>query len=250
MLAQEQRIVVMGRSINQQEQAVAVMMGPFAEHGATPMYTPRHFEETRLEIMHALIAAHPLGALVRHHAGQLDADHLPFEISGPADDAPHGILRAHVARANPLWREDGAQVMVLFQSPSAYISPAFYEQKAVDGKVVPTWNYAVVHAHGTLRTVDEPEWLLSLVERLTDRHESGRPQPWQVADAPRDYIDKMLKAIVGIEIRIERIEGKWKTSQNRGVAEQSRISAGLAADGQALGGLMQERLAAGDTEQR
>ncbi|MGZ5201004.1 MAG: FMN-binding negative transcriptional regulator [Telluria sp.] len=203
------------------------------------MYTPRHFEETRLDVLHALIASHPMGALVRHGAGGLDADHIPFEIAGPAEDAPFGTLRAHVARANPLWREAGAQVMVLFQSPTAYISPAFYEQKAVDGKVVPTWNYAVVHARGTLRAIDEPAWLLSLVERLTDRHEAVRAQPWKVADAPRDYIDKMLKAIVGIEIRIDRIEGKWKTSQNRSAADQSRIPAGLAAEGHPLGELMQ-----------
>jgi transcriptional regulator len=203
------------------------------------MYTPRHFEETRLDVLHALIASSPLGALVRHTPDGLDADHIPFEIAAPTADAPLGILRAHVARANPLWREDGAQVMAMFQSPSAYISPAFYEQKAIDGKVVPTWNYAVVHAHGTLRAVDDPAWVLSLVERLTDRHEAGRAQPWKVADAPREYIDKMLKAIVGIEIRIERFEGKWKTSQNRSAADQSSIAAGLAADGQALAALMQ-----------
>jgi transcriptional regulator len=226
------------------------MITAIAEPGAAPMYTPRHFEETRLDVLHALIAAHPLGALVRHSAGQLDADHIPFEIAAATGDAPYGILRAHVARANSLWRDDGAQVMVLFQSPSAYISPAFYEQKAVDGRVVPTWNYAVVHAYGTLRTVDEAEWLLSLVERLTDRHEAGRPQPWQVGDAPRDYIDKMLKAIVGIEIRIDRIEGKWKTSQNRSGTDQSRIAAGLSADGRALGALMLERLAANDPAPR
>jgi transcriptional regulator len=213
------------------------------------MYTPRHFEETRLDVLHALIEASPLGALVRHTTGGLDADHIPFEIAAPTDDAPLGILRAHVARANPLWREDGAAVMAMFQSPTAYISPAFYEQKAIDGKVVPTWNYAVVHAHGTLRAVDDPAWVLSLVERLTDRHEAGRAQPWKVADAPREYIDKMLKAIVGIEIRIERIEGKWKTSQNRSAADQSGIAAGLAAGGQALGALMLQGLATNDVGQ-
>jgi transcriptional regulator len=220
------------------------MMSAIAEKRSTAqMYTPRHFEEPRLDAMHALIAAHPLGALVRHGAGGLDADHIPFEIAAPSADAPYGLLRAHVARANPLWREAGAQVMVLFQSPSAYISPAFYEQKTIDGKVVPTWNYAVVHAHGTLRSVDDAAWLLALVERLTDGHEASRAQPWSVADAPPDYIDKMLKAIVGIEIRIDRLEGKWKTSQNRNATEQSRIAAGLSQEGLALGALMLERLA-------
>jgi transcriptional regulator len=215
------------------------MMDPFANQGAAPMYMPRHFEETRLEVLHALIASHPLGALVRHGSGGLDADHIPFEIGAPTADAPFGTLRAHVARANPLWREAGAQAMVLFQSPSAYIPPSLYEQKSVDGKVVPTWNYAVVHAYGTLRAVDEPDWLLALVERLTDRHEAARARPWKVADAPRQYIDAMLKGIVGIEIRIERIEGKWKTSQNRSEADQSRVAEGLAAERQALAKLMQ-----------
>jgi transcriptional regulator len=208
------------------------------------MYTPRQFEETRLDVMHALIAAHPLGALVRHGAGGLDADHIPFEVAPPTAEAPFGILRAHVARANPVWREAGAQVMALFQSPSAYISPAFYEQKAVNGKVVPTWNYAVVHAFGTLRVIDEAEWVLSLVERLTERHEASRAEPWKVTDAPSEYVDALLKAIVGIEIRIDRIEGKWKTSQNRSESDQARIATGLAADGQALGALMLEDLAA------
>jgi transcriptional regulator len=196
------------------------------------MYMPRRFEETRLEVLHALIAAHPLGALVRHGHGGLDADHIPFEIAAPTEDAPFGILRAHVARNNPLWREAGAQVMALFQSPTAYVPPEFYEEKTLSGKVVPTWNYAVVHAHGTLAVVDDPQWLLSLVGRLTERHEAGRPQPWKVADAPRQYIDAMLTAIVGIE-------RKWKISQDDGTANASRVAAGLAAEGQALGELMQ-----------
>lgn len=206
------------------------------------MYTPRHFEETRLDVLHTLIAAHPLGALVHGSADGLDADHIPFEVDGPTPEAPFGILRAHVARANPLWRDAGAAVMVLFQSPSAYVSPAFYEQKAETGKVVPTWNYAVVHAHGTLRAIEDRAWLLSLVERLTNRHEAGRAEPWKVSDAPPDYIEAMLNAIVGIEIRIDRIEGKWKTSQNRSTADQARVAAGLVADGNALGALMRDRL--------
>lgn len=177
------------------------------------MYTPRQFEETRLDVMHALIAANPFGALVRVGPDGMDADHLPFEIVPPDQDTPRGTLRAHVARGNPVWREAGAEVLVMFASPSSYISPGFYEQKSIDNKV-PTWNYAVVHVHGRLRAMDDPGWVRALVERLTKRHEASRVLPWKLTDAPVDYIDTMLKAIVGIEIPIERIEGKWKVSQN------------------------------------
>jgi transcriptional regulator len=191
------------------------------------VYVPKPFEESRLEVMHALVAAYPLGALVVQGAGGLDADHVPFEICPPAAHAPFGSLRAHVARANPLAGKDGAQALVLFQGPSAYVSPSFYEEKAISGKVVPTWNYAVVHAHGRLRVVDDPAWLLGLLERLTARHEASRPQPWAVADAPREYVDRLLEAVVGIEIVIERLEGKWKASQNRPRGDRERIVAGL-----------------------
>jgi transcriptional regulator len=149
-----------------------------------------------------------------------------------------------VARANPLWREAGNQVMVLFQGPSAYITPELYEEKSVNGKVVPTWNYAVVHAHGPLRVIDERDWVRAMVERLTNRHEQARANPWAVSDAPADYIDAMLKAIVGIEIPLERLEGKWKVSQNRSEQHQARMAAGLAVEpgGAALAQLMRERL--------
>jgi transcriptional regulator len=193
------------------------------------VYTPSYFEEDRIGVLHGLIDAHPLGALVMQHGGnRLDADHIPFEISAPTEEAPFGMLRAHVARANPLWRRHGAQVLVLFQGPSAYVSPAHDEQKAINGKVVPTWNYAVVHAHGSLRTVDDPQWLLGLLERLTARHESAQAVPWTIEDAPRDYIDGLLQAIVGIEIPIDQLQGKWKVSQNRPPARREGIAAGLA----------------------
>jgi transcriptional regulator len=208
------------------------------------MYAHRHYEETRVEVMHALVKAHPLGALVRLGANGLDADHIPFEIAPPTEDAPFGVLRGHVARANPLWRDAGEQVMVLFQGPSAYITPELYEEKSVNGKVVPTWNYAVVHAHGPLRVIDERDWVRAMVERLTNRHEQARANPWAVSDAPADYIDAMLKAIVGIEIPLERLEGKWKVSQNRSEQHQARMAAGLAVEpgGAALAQLMRERL--------
>jgi transcriptional regulator len=205
------------------------------------MYTPAAFAETRVDVMHALIDKVALGALVIHGPDGLDADHIPFEISSPTEAAPLGVLRAHVARANPLWRRSGEQALALFQGPHAYVSPAFYEQKGIDGKVVPTWNYAVVHAHGTLRAIDDPAWVYALLQRLTLRHETPRAQPWAIGDAPPEFIDTLLRAIVGIEIVIERLEGKWKASQNRTVGDQARIAAGLAAqaDGAAMAALMQ-----------
>jgi transcriptional regulator len=193
------------------------------------MYTPSHFEETRLDALHALIEAHPLGTLVTNGAAGLDADHVPFEIAAPTPDAPFGTLRAHVARANPLWRHDGASVMVVFQGPSSYVSPSLYLEKPVSGKVVPTYNYAVAHAHGVLRAVEDPAWILALLERLTKHHESARAAPWRVADAPPGFIETLLQAIVGIEIPLDRLQGKWKLSQNRPPADQAAVAADCAA---------------------
>ncbi|MGX9784922.1 FMN-binding negative transcriptional regulator [Janthinobacterium lividum] len=209
------------------------------------MYTPASFREERLDVLHGLIAAHPLGALVRHGDYGLCADHLPFEIAAPTPEAPFGILRAHVARANPLWRAAGSadECMVLFQGPHAYITPAWYAEKQRSGKEVPTFNYAVVHAHGPLRAIDDAAWLLGLVERLTARHEARLATPWQVADAPAGYIEKLLKAIVGIEIPLTRITGKWKLGQNRSMQDQASMAHGLALNNQpgaaqALGALI------------
>jgi transcriptional regulator len=196
---------------------------------AAAMYSPSHFEETRLATLHALVEAHPLGTLVTHTAAELAADHIPFEIAAPTAEAPHGTLRAHVARSNPLWRQAGAETLVVFQGPSAYVSPSLYEEKPVSGKVVPTWNYAVVHAHGRLRAIEDPAWILALLERLTARHEAARAAPWAVRDAPAEYIDTLLKAIVGIEIPLERLQGKWKLSQNRPQADRAAVSADCAA---------------------
>jgi transcriptional regulator len=193
------------------------------------MYTPSHFEETRLETLHALIEAHPLGTLVTHGAGGLDADHIPFEIAAPTPHAPFGTLRAHVARANPLWRQDGAAVMVVFQGPSSYVSPSLYLEKPVSGKVVPTYNYAVVHAHGVVRAIEDPAWILALLERLTNHHESVRAAPWSVGDAPPAFIETLLNAIVGIEIPLDRLQGKWKLSQNRPPADQAAVATDCAA---------------------
>lgn len=202
------------------------------------MYSPLHFAETRLDALHALIAAHPLGTLVTHGAAGLEADHIPFEIAAATTDAPYGTLRAHVARANPLWQQAGTEVMAVFQGPSAYVSPSLYAEKPISGKVVPTYNYAVVHAHGTLRAIEDPAWILALLERLTAHHEAARTAPWSVRDAPPDFIETLLKAIVGIEIPLDRLHGKWKMSQNRPPVDQAAV----AADCAGLAALMEERL--------
>ena len=143
-------------------------------------------------------------------------------------DGALGTLRGHVARANPVWREAaGAQVLAAFQGPQAYITPSWYPSKAASAKVVPTWNYAVVHARGTLRVTEDAAWLRALVGRLTDVHEASRAHRWQVDDAPADYIEQMLRAIVGIEIEITSLQGKWKVSQNRSAADRAGVAAGL-----------------------
>lgn len=205
---------------------------------------PKH-AETRLDVLHALIAAHPLGTLVTQGAAGLAADHIPFEIGPATDAAPFGVLRAHVARANPLWRLQGTEVLVVFQGPHAYISPALFDEKAISGKVVPTWDYAVVHAHGVLRAVEDKDWLLALLNRLTDAHEGTRASQWAVDDAPAAYIDAMSQAIVGIEIPVTRIEGKWKVNQTNPQSDQQRIAADLSTrpDSAPLGYLIAGRLA-------
>jgi transcriptional regulator len=200
------------------------------------MYVPQAFKQDDIAEMHALATAHPLGTVVTHGGGRLDAVHVPFEIAAPTPDAPFGVLRAHVARANPLWQRSGEAVLAIFHGPSAYISPEHFANKAIHGRVVPTYNYASVHAHGVLRAVDDPAWLLPLLERLTARHENTRPMPWKVEDAPRDYIDKLLAAIVGIEIRIESLEGAWKLSQNRVAQDQQSIAREM--QGSAMGALL------------
>jgi transcriptional regulator len=194
------------------------------------MYLPQHFEETRVEVMHALIGAHPLGLLVTQGADGPQANSIPFMVD--AQPAPHGKLIAHVARANPVWREAaGTPVLAVFQGAQAYVSPSAYPSKAEHGKVVPTWNYVMVQARGRLRAIEDARALHALVSRLTDMHERGRAAPWEVSDAPADYIEKMLGAIVGIEIEIEALVGKWKVSQNRSTADRQGVARTLVAEG-------------------
>jgi transcriptional regulator len=209
------------------------------------MYLPKHFEETRVPVLHDLIRAYPLAALVVPTASGLDANHVPLEID--PDPAPLGTLRGHVARANPLARHaSDVEALAIFQGPDTYISPSWYATKQETAKVVPTWNYAVVHAYGPVRVIDDPAWVRAFVERLTNRHEGGRPDPWKVTDAPEDYVDSMVKAIVGIEFPITRLIGKWKVSQNRPEQDRAGVIEGLLQDGGETAMTM-ARLVRGDT---
>jgi transcriptional regulator len=191
------------------------------------MYLPSHFEETRVEVLHRLIREHSLGALVTLGSDGLNANHVPFEID-PAP-APFGTLQCHVARGNPVWRDfsKDSETLVIFQGAQAYITPSWYPTKRETGKVVPTYNYLAVHAYGRMRVVEDRAWLRNLVGRLTDRHEAARTVPWKVTDAPDDYIETMLGAIVGIEIPVTRLLGKWKASQNRPAADRAGVVQGL-----------------------
>ena len=198
------------------------------------MYLPSHFEENRLDILQQTLRSHPLGLLLTLGANGIEANAIPFLFD--AERGPHGTLRGHVARANPVWREARADVpaTVVFQGPQAYVSPAWYATKAETGKVVPTWNYVMVQARGPLTVIDDAAWLRRLVGELTARHEGPRAAPWKVDDAPPDYIDTMLRAIVGIEIPLESLQGKWKVSQNRPAADRAGVVQGLAESNAAM----------------
>ena len=196
------------------------------------MYLPAHFAESRPEVLRDLVRERPLGLLVTRNGDDgIDANDIPFVLDGDGDARP-GVLRAHVARANPLWRTARTDVesLVVFQGPQGYVSPAWYPSKAEHGKVVPTWNYIVVQARGMLRPIDDREWVRAFVERLTTRHEGARPVPWAVSDAPAEYIETMLGAIVGIELVLTSLVGKWKMSQNRPMADREGVAAGIAGE--------------------
>lgn len=196
------------------------------------MYLPTHFAETDPARLHALMREYPLAMLIAVADGVATADPVPLEFDAAAGPlGTPGTLRGHVARANPLAQRGGSAVLAVFSGPQAYVSPGFYASKREHGKVVPTWNYAVVQARGTLRTVDDAPWLRALVGRLTHRHEAPRPAPWAVDDAPADFVAQMLGAIVGIEIPLASLVGKFKLSQNRSAADRQGVLQGLAAGG-------------------
>jgi transcriptional regulator len=208
------------------------------------MYQPPHFREDRLEVQHALIRAHPLGILITAGAGGLQANPIPFLVDAAASE--RGTLRAHLARANPQLRELASvdECLVVFQGPQHYISPSLYATKRETGKVVPTWNYVTVHAWGTPRVMDDAAWLHRQIDDLTRHNESTRDPPWHVSDAPDEFIAAQVKGIVGLEVPIARIEGKWKTSQNRPAADRDGVVAGLRGtgdDGDVMAGVVAER---------
>jgi transcriptional regulator len=194
-------------------------------------YLPPHFEETDTAALYALVGACPLATWVVPRQGELLVNHIPFLLD--AGRGEHGTLIGHVARANPVWQALAASApsVAVFMGPQAYVSPNWYPSKQAHGKAVPTWNYTTVHAHGVAQTFDDTVRLLALVTRLTERHEAGQAQPWQVRDAPADYLASMLQAIVGIEIPVQRWVGKWKVSQNRPAADRQGAVAGLMAQG-------------------
>jgi transcriptional regulator len=193
------------------------------------MYSPAAFRQDDLATLHQQMRASRLPTLISHGAQGLLASHLPLLLE--AAEGPYGTLYGHFARANPQWRDlaEGDPALVVFPGPDAYISPSWYAAKAEHGKVVPTWNYISVQARGRAEVFDDAERLLQLVSRLSALHEAERPQPWAVSDAPSAYIESTLRAIVGFALPIERLEGKWKLSQNRSRADQTGVRHGLAA---------------------
>lgn len=195
------------------------------------MYLPNYHALTERDALWSLIDTHPLGAWVSSCADGLVANHVPWVLD--RTQGAHGTLIGHVARGNPVWRQlaEGAPAVVMFTAAQAYISPGWYPGKAAHGKVVPTWNYAVAHAHGSARAVQDRSWLLDMLQRLTQAQEAGQAAPWQVQDAPADYIDKLLGAIVGIEIPIERLEGRNKASQDEALEDRVGTVLGLHAAG-------------------
>jgi transcriptional regulator len=195
------------------------------------MYVPDYFNESRPAALHELIRARPLGVLVTLTTSGLDANHIPFHFASGAGS--NGSLLGHVARQNPVWRDvrGDAEALVIFQGPSAYVSPSWYPEKAEHGRVVPTWNYVVVHAHGALRIHDDPVWIRRQVELLTNQMESARDAPWKVSDAPAAYVERLAQGIVGIELIIDRLVAKWKASQNHPPANRAGVIAGLETSG-------------------
>jgi transcriptional regulator len=194
------------------------------------VYRPAHFAEDRLEVLHGVIRARPLATLVTSRGATFEADHVPMLLD--ANAGAFGTLRGHVARANDLWRTaaPASDALAIFHADEFYVSPAWYPAKREHGRVVPTWNYVVVHARGPLRFIEDRDWLRALVTALTETHEARRAEPWRVSDAPADYVAALLRAIVGFEIPLSALTGKWKMSQNRSAADRAGVAAGRAVD--------------------
>lgn len=197
------------------------------------MYVPDHFREDRPDVLQGAMRGIGFATLVtRDASGGLEANHLPMLLDGK-------ILRGHVARANPVWKAGDGAALAIFLGPHAYVSPGWYPSKAETGKAVPTWNYITVHARGGIRWIQDSDWLRGHVTALSNAHEAGRELPWQVGDAPAGYVDGLVRAIVGFELAVETLEGKWKLSQNRSQADRGGVRDALAKTGRAdLAGLM------------
>ena len=191
------------------------------------MFVPTAFEEKRVEVMHQLMRENSLATLVVQTENGLEANHIPLHLK--QDGTEFGVLVGHVARVNPVWKmfKQDVEVLAIFHGPNSYISPSWYPTKQENHKVAPTWNYAVVHASGFIRAVEDANWLLELLNILTREHEAQFEKPWNVADAPEDYVNKLVKAIVGIEIPISKLVGKWKVSQNQPERNQVGVIEGL-----------------------
>ncbi|MGN6314199.1 MAG: FMN-binding negative transcriptional regulator [Rhodanobacteraceae bacterium] len=191
-------------------------------------YPNPYFREDRIEALHDAIRAISFGTLLTHVNGEFVVTHLPFEVD--AHPAPKGTLIGHIARYNPQWRDvgEGIPALAVFQGPHAYVSPSWYPGKRDDPRQVPTWDYVAVHAHGTLRAFDDPDRLYTLLERLVKQNEDAHAEPWKITDAPADYLREQMRYIVGLELRIERLEGRYKLSQNRDAADREGARAGLA----------------------
>jgi transcriptional regulator len=191
------------------------------------MYVPKHFEESRVDVLHDLILTYPFSTLVTMSSVGINANHIPLHLIQEAGQ--YGTLQGHVARANPVWSDlvNDVEALVIFQGPNGYITPSWYPTKQEHGKVVPTWNYVTVHAYGKLRVIDDSIWVKNQLESLTTQQESSFDKPWAISDAPVEFTDKMIGAIVGIEILITKLIGKWKVSQNQPASNQAGVVQGL-----------------------
>lgn len=203
----------------------------------------RQFQVTEPAALHALVRAQPLATLVISHEGLMHVNHVPLYLDPTR--GPHGTLVGHVGRANGVLPLLPQAAVAVFHGPQAYVSPSWYPSKLVDGKGVPTWNYATVHAHGPLSVVDDEARLRKILDMLTNEHEAHRPAPWRMEDSPPDYLDKVLRAIVGVELAVERWEGVWKISQNRADADRAGVVQGLRAEGTPAADAMAELVAQG-----
>lgn len=191
------------------------------------MYVPKNFEQSDIEVLHDLIVTYPFATLVTMASNGINANHIPLHLV--KDKGQYGTLQGHVARANPVWFDidNDVETLIIFQGPNSYITPSWYPTKQEYGKVVPTWNYVTVHAYGKLRVIDDPVWVKSQLELLTAQQEESFNKPWAVSDAPIEFTNKMISAIVGIEILITKLTGKWKVSQNQPALNQAGVVEGL-----------------------